>query len=579
MLKTVHHVLKRHYHNKYHQVYHHAKKLFIFDIILVILSAVFLVAGLFFFFWKPNITELIDLSLSIGNNRIKSGDKIVLTVRYANHSKERLEKTTLAFKLPAGFVLDPQNLPTDFQKNSTFEINTLEPGASGEIQLTGRLWGEINQPEKILGVLAYHPGSEPTIEQKLTPLIINLPDSILSGTLDMATTTFPNQKIPFTYRITNSSDLTIQNLHFKATADTPIKLTTSSTVFSLNPGESKVFSGEITTKKTPAFSLTTLTQIDILNMSFVQNSLHQTVGILVPTINTTLKINKGTEYLEPNQTFPVVLDWKNNSSLQLKNIQLKISNRLGLINLTATAKANNLKTDGTALIIDKTNHPTFALSLPGSGDSIPLNITLISKFGKKIPEDTKNFLLESVITTEVEKVNGQTYTQTGDSLSLPLATELNLDAQVRYYTPEGDQLGRGPLPPKVGQITKYWVFARVLNTINSVNNIHFAATLAPNITFTGKQSVTIGPSLRQIGNKIVWDYAELPAFSETGLFFEVSAQPTEKNIGQALPLIENITVSATDPNVNKELKDTRGLLNNTLSANDLGSKLSNKVRP
>ncbi len=581
MFKTIHHVLHRHYHAKYHGVYRHAKKLFVFDLGLLALSFVFLIAGLFFFFWKPNLEQMIDLSLSIGNSRVKSGDKVELSIRYTNHSKERLENTTLALKLPPGFVPEFKDLPETFQKNSTFQISSLEPGASGQIKVSGRLWGELNQPEKILGVLSYHPASKPTeTEQKLTPLIINLPESILKTSLVVATTTFPNQKLPFIYTITNTGSVDVEGLNIEANSTGKVALTTPSTSLLLNAGETKTLNGTVTTLSSSSTSLNLLAQVQIGNLSLKQSTINQPIIVLLPKITSSLKTTKSTEYIEAGQTLPVNLVLKNDSNLNLKNIRITLVNKLGLINLTATAKENNLKIENNSLVLDKTNRTFLVSSKPGSAENTaPLNLILIPTFGQKIAEDAKTFILESLITSEVDGVSGQTYSQTGDTLSLPLATELSLSSQVRYYTPEGDQLGRGPIPPKVGEATKYWVFARMFNTINSVNNIHFEANLAPNTTFTGKQSVTIGPSLRQVGNKVIWDYAELPAFSETGLFFEVSALPGSSDVGKSLSLIQSIVVTATDPSVNKALSAKQGLLDNKLRSNDEGSKLGNKVRP
>ena len=37
----------------------------------------------------------------------------------------------------------------------------------------------------------------------------------------------------------------------------------------------------------------------------------------------------------------------------------------------------------------------------------------------------------------------------------------NLTPSIRYFSPEGDQLGRGPLPPRVGKVTKYWATMQI----------------------------------------------------------------------------------------------------------------------
>ena len=68
---------------------------------------------------------------------------------------------------------------------------------------------------------------------------------------------------------------------------------------------------------------------------------------------------------------------------------------------------------------------------------------------------------------ETAIVDAQGKTFTGDAAELPVATEVAMQNSIRYYTEEGDQLGRGPLPPQVGETTKYWVFVQITNTTNT----------------------------------------------------------------------------------------------------------------
>ncbi len=72
--------LRSHYHKRYHGVYQHAKKLFAFDLALLAFAFLMLGSSIFFFFWKPGLTGLIDVSISLGNERIKSGDEVRPTV-------------------------------------------------------------------------------------------------------------------------------------------------------------------------------------------------------------------------------------------------------------------------------------------------------------------------------------------------------------------------------------------------------------------------------------------------------------------------------------------------------------------
>jgi hypothetical protein len=169
------------------------------------------------------------------------------------------------------------------------------------------------------------------------------------------------------------------------------------------------------------------------------------------------------------------------------------------------------------------------------------------------------------------------FNQEGTSISFALPTDLTLQTQVRYFTAEGDQLGRGPLPPEVGTATKYWVFVELFNTINPVDNARLTITLSPGVTYGGKQSVTLGPPLTSSGNSLTWQFPEIPASTKTGWYFEVTVTPTESSVGKNLSLIQNISLSTTDAVVNKEFTLSSGALNNVLKTNDRGARSGSRV--
>ena len=63
MFKATYRLFHRHYHQRYHGVYRNAKKLFIFDLILLGGALAMLSIGLILLFWRPDTTDLVDISL------------------------------------------------------------------------------------------------------------------------------------------------------------------------------------------------------------------------------------------------------------------------------------------------------------------------------------------------------------------------------------------------------------------------------------------------------------------------------------------------------------------------------------
>jgi len=87
-----------------------------------------------------------------------------------------------------------------------------------------------------------------------------------------------------------------------------------------------------------------------------------------------------------------------------------------------------------------------------------------------------------------------------------ISTFLKIHAESRYYTEEGDQLGRGPLPPKVGQTTKYWINFFLTASPNAVKDAVIKAHLPAGVIWTGKTNVVEGEPLKfdPLSRTVTW---------------------------------------------------------------------------
>ncbi|MFA5061860.1 MAG: hypothetical protein WC526_01815 [Patescibacteria group bacterium] len=580
MHKHIYSFFHKIYHTKYHGIYRHAKKLFVFDLALLGLAIIILAGGIFFFFWKPGITDLIDLSISLGNNRIKSGEYVHLTVDYANKSKYKLENISLGLRLPNGFTVDRTKTPeSTFSKTSIFTaITTLDPGAKGQVEIFGWLWSVPNQEERITAYLAYEPHGLNRTEQKVSVYAARLPESIITGKLEMATTTFPNTPTQFTYTITNTGSETVNNISLINNWLTNI-IAAKDQNFSLPAGGYKVISGTLTTPNQGGnYSLEITPQILINNYQIAQKIVKQTSNNISPNIESSVSFVSTPAYAEPGQVIPLAIRWNNKSNFKLDNLQMKLTaNQTKVVDWAKTARENHATAAKDGLILDTKTRTNFSNGNPGSNDSFTINLYLLPTFavtGEKI-------YLELIPTMEagLAKISTQKFTQEGSRARLPLASEVRLASEARYYTPEGDQLGRGSLPPQVKKTTKYWVFIKISNTSNQINNAKLITSLANGVTLTGKQSVTLGSDIiyDSASRKISWSNDAIPANSQVGIYFEVAVTPTAAQLGQNINLTNSMQFGATDDFVNKTFNLSTAGVTNILNANDRGHIYGSQV--
>ena len=583
MHKKIYRFFHGYYHKHYHGIYRHAKKLFAIDLFLLALALVMFASSLVFFFWKPGLTDLVDLSISLGGERLKSGSPVHLTVDYGNRSKYKLQKVTLALRLPNGFIVDREKTPESvFSASSIFNLPDLTPGAKGQVGLYGWFWGTAGNEERIVADLSYTPESFNSSEQKLSSFLANLAGSMLRGGLTLASSSFPNLPLPLSYTLTNDSDRRVENIslltNWAGKINIDEKLLHN---FSLEPHETRTITGTATTPaKTGKYSLKITPQIVVNNQPLGQLSAEKNVDIFFPNLASDARLLQDIPYAQPGQTIQLELSWANTSQMVVKNLRLKVAFTAGVVDLKATAREGNFKAENGQLIIDSFARTALSSGNPGGNDKFTITLKLLPGFSLE-PVENAYLEIKPIMEAEMPEVPGQKFGQEGNPIKIPLATEVSFKAEARYYTDEGDQLGRGPLPPAVGETTKYWIMVRVDNTSNAINTASFSTELPAGVEFTGKQSVSIGPELKYnaVNHTVTWSYNLIPANSQTGLYFEVAVTPTADQAGKNLQLTKAFSFSATDDFINKEFDLAQNGLTNVLPASDLGRDKGAAVTP
>lgn len=591
MFSSIYRFLNYHYHTRYHGVYRHARQLFVFDLVLLALAIVLLGGTIFFFFWKPDLTDFIDLNLSLGAERIRSGEEVTLNIGWTNRSKYSLNHPILAVRLPPGFIINRAKTPENLlSAQSTLALPTILPGARGHDAVSGWLWTRPKNDARIMATLSYFPSNNPDRpEQKIAAFTANLPDSIILEEIRIATSTFPNQKVPFALLLKNTANRTLTGVSVSyqiapALASGHESAGTggnaASDKITLAPGELKTINGWLMSPSSAAhISLTASVSVAVNGVSLEQAAATQTIETVSPSVASAVRLTNPVAYGEPGGSIPITVSWKKAGGVLFKNMVIRLTPTPGTVDLKQTALLNNFKIDSQSLIIDGNRRTALAPTINNAADEFTATLKLLPGFS--LGDASPGVLeIKPSISAELPSIAGQIFNQPGAALDVPLATELTLSTEARYYTPEGDQLGRGPLPPAAGQTTRYWIFVRLLNTTNAVRDLAFRTTLAPGVTFTGKQSVTIGPELSaDASGAVSWRYPSIPPHSETGLYFEVAVQPARDQIGRTLPLTGPIIVMATDDAVGKTFNLANHPLDNQLPKDDRGSALPAAVRP
>ncbi|MDP3244879.1 MAG: hypothetical protein Q8M83_04465 [bacterium] len=175
-----------------------------------------------------------------------------------------------------------------------------------------------------------------------------------------------------------------------------------------------------------------------------------------------------------------------------------------------------------------------------------------------------------------EDKNGRLVNQQSQGAFLDVVTpELKVLGQARYFSPEGEQLGRGSLPPKVGKTTKYQIYLSIQRPVVDMEGVKVQAKLPQNVEWDNfvplnKEAI----SYDIMSGILTWNIGKVYASVDLSPImpvasFRVSLTPDAWQQGQEAVLLEQIKVNG------------KGILNGVLfkgESPDLTTNLTGDVQ-
>ncbi|MCX6797724.1 MAG: hypothetical protein NTX66_00695, partial [Candidatus Falkowbacteria bacterium] len=155
---------------------------------------------------------------------------------------------------------------------------------------------------------------------------------------------------------------------------------------------------------------------------------------------------------------------------------------------------------------------------------------------------------------------------------LKILSDLKASAKIYYNSPQGDQLGAGPIPPQIGLPTNYWVSLAVLGLTTDLGNFIMSAQLPKNVNLTDKKSLLAGNLKYTPGNRqVIWSIPQFDSEATASAGFEIQFIPGSDQAGKIADLLKNIRYSATDKLTDTELSGALNNLNTNLEFDRINS--------
>ncbi|MDO8435376.1 MAG: hypothetical protein Q7S89_01710 [bacterium] len=106
--------------------------------------------------------------------------------------------------------------------------------------------------------------------------------------------------------------------------------------------------------------------------------------------------------------------------------------------------------------------------------------------------------------------------------------------ELRYFTPEGEQIGRGPVQPTVDKKTSVWLLLHV-DPLGETST--FDITLSPRSRWTGIQSITAGVAATDDTHHIQWQQCVSAPCGVGDGAFEIEIEPQHDDKGRMLEVV------------------------------------------
>jgi hypothetical protein len=281
-------------------------------------------------------------------------------------------------------------------------------------------------------------------------------------------------------------------------------------------------------------------------------------GVSGPVAESILKIEmkingqSSPTIINPGEDLEYVIHYNNSGGKDIYDVAIKVDLEGAPVDLAQFSLEQGTLRGG-AVVWTKDQIPDFLKLPPGKSGELKFTVST-----SPAVESARALNFGSLLKSHLE-ISYKPESGFGESLNFKSAvredkfnSDLVLGSSARYYTAEGDQLGMGPLPPKAGEKTSYWIFWNINNNLNDLENVSVSALLPANVSWTGRMSVTLGElTYNSARHQINWKVGEVGRYigedwPKQGVAFELVLTPTAEQVGSEPALLNQVKIFGED---------------------------------
>ncbi len=522
------------------------------DLFIIGLSLGLLATGLLFTFSHPvDFEDRIAFQATVAPHEVITGAPSTLIIHYTNGTGEELRHAKLLLGFPAHFLL--QELSTDLANltaHHTVDLGTVPVGAEGFVKIRGVMFGDVGGKQTFRSMLTFTHGIHDTLGQKIDFQTFSPLRSALTLRLEISSRLIAHQSISGTVTYKNTGGIDFPELALEPIwpkgfvwRESSIPLRNGLVPLpAIRAGASGTWSfrGVLGDAEEHArFEIRPSFSFD--HERYHQETLVFERPVALPPLHLSHTLPQ--DAVRPGEVAEAMVAYENKGDIPLLNAVIGFETDSPLF------------ADHVYVVDAKTDARLKRLE-PGAQGTVIVRARLKPFIQQSdIPENGQVRIITHAFASYRMSDDGTPIISRGADVSSAPITPFTLNALGRYVAPSGDQIGRGPLPPIVGEETRYWIFWTLRNTISPIERVRIQGRLPVNVRFTGRQTVSQGNGMTyDTGTRmVVWgaDRIEptLPAHSRVvGVAFEVALRPEQNQIGHFAPLLIESDAAGVDMN-------------------------------
>lgn len=567
LLLHAHGHAKRHYEKHYKAHYQErAHLVFLLDAILVTTALSLLALGSYFsWFYHPLRDEFRLNVATIGD--VVGAQEGEIGVYVENISKEPLKDARLTIHLPDAF------LAADGVRGSRLvEIGVLPPETSVHYRFRGMPLGTPEAAKVIAHFEAY--GEDGRHDERLVSGDLRWERSLIETRFEAPASVVPGQTARFRLHVKNGAAFDIGNASLKMTWPegftlinaTPPVYRGAVALGNLEAGEEAYvdftgrFGGSAETRSLKAEMSGVVSE-----RNFALSASEADIWLADAGLGLTAAFaGDAPAYASPGEEMPVVVRYRNEGLMPLQNLTLVITpdpRTIASVRWEPSASVGDL--------------------MPGDSGERTAYVRVLDPISQYVVNPTLRVTPTGRFSVEVDDVTDAEIA--GAGVERKIAGAASVRAAARFFTNEGDQIGRGPLPPKVGSATRYWIFASLSTGATELQGGTLSFSLPNGVAWTGRAAATVGSEPAIEGERLVWRVGTVAPhagvlFEAPSISFEVALTPTAAQVGTSPLLVSQIAFTGTDAWTGADLSSNQPGLTTQLPG-DSGIEGRTVVRP